>query len=144
MTTFTRKFSVHLITLVSTSDNILIFQVTSLFYISIKVEYYRSNKIAQCFACQRFDHLSVYCGFAFRCVKCSGPHLAKNCTKPQEVDPKYLNCIYNSIYMANYTKCPTLLKEKEFHRPKRRPKTPLKFRLSKNVQDSLPHIRPES
>jgi hypothetical protein len=112
-----RKYRIHLITLTSSPSSKQIFNETSLFFISIQVESYRSNKPAQCYACQRFGHSSRHCGYAPRCVKCAGPHLARDCAKTQEEDPKCVNC--DGTHTANYTKCPALLKEKETRRPTR-------------------------
>lgn len=112
-----KKFPIHLITLSSSPSNKLIFNESSLFYIQIKVESYRSSKPAQCYSCQRFGHSSLHCGYAPRCVKCSGPHLAKDCPKPRDEDPKCTNCSGN--HTANYGKCPALVAEIQSRRPTR-------------------------
>lgn len=46
-----KKFSIHMITLVSSPNNKQIFNERLLFYISIKVKSYRSKNPNQCFAC---------------------------------------------------------------------------------------------
>lgn len=84
---------------------------------SVKVESYRSNSPAQCFSCQRFGHSSLHCGYAPRCVKCAGPHQAKECTKTKEMAPKCVNC--EGDHTANYSKCPALIREKISRRPDR-------------------------
>lgn len=110
-----KKFLIHLVTLPSTPTSKLIFNELSLFYIQIKVESYRSNKPVQCFSCQRFEHSSLYCGFAPRCVKYAGPHLAKDCVKTLDTDPKCTDC--DGIHTANYTKCSALIAEKPARKP---------------------------
>jgi hypothetical protein len=112
-----RKFQIHLITLTLNPFSKQIFNETSLFYTRILVESYRSNKPAQCYSCQRFGHSSFYCGYAPRCVKCSGTHLAKDCSKPLETDPKCANC--EGSHTANYSKCPSFLEVIEAKRPKK-------------------------
>ena len=112
-----RKFPIYLVSLVLSPSNKRIFDETSLLYMSIKVESYRSNSPAQCFSCQRFGHSSLHCGYAPRCVKCAGPHLAKECSKTKEAAPKCVNC--EGDHTANYSKCPALLLEKNSRRPVR-------------------------
>lgn len=106
-TNFIRKFPIYMITLAFNQQNIQIFNESKLFYISIKVEPFQSNKPAQFFACQRFGHSSNYCGYTPRCGKCSGPHLAKNCSKSRKVNPKCANC--NVSQMSNFSKRPAFL-----------------------------------
>jgi Associated with zinc fingers len=129
----TKKFPIHLISLSSTPENKQIFNETSLFFIQIKIESYRSNKPAQCFSCQRFGHSSLHCGYTPRCVKCTGSHLAKDCSKPRDEDPKCVNC--DGSHPANYTKCPALIAEKERRLPLR-PNTVFK-NSSKDFPQSL-------
>lgn len=33
-----------------------------------------------------YEHFSLYFVYSSRCVKCAGPHLAKNCAQPKDVD----------------------------------------------------------
>lgn len=49
------------------------------------------------------------------CVKCSDPHLAKDCTKPHEVATECANC--NDDHIANYGKYPSILQEIENRYP---------------------------
>lgn len=84
---------------------------TSMLFMSVKVESYQSNSPAQCFACHRFGHFSLHCGYAPRCVKCTGPHLAKDCSKAKETDSKCTNC--------EGVQCPALLREKTIRQPNR-------------------------
>lgn len=99
------------ITLTLSSTNIKIFNEHSFLYISIKVETYRSNKPAQCFSCQRFRHFSLYCGYAPRCVNCASPHMANDCPKTRDEDPKGVN--FEGSRIANYTKCLALINQNQ-------------------------------
>ena len=137
-----RKYSIHMVTLPSNPDNKRIFNEKFICCVSVTVESYRSNKPAQCFACQRFGHSSMHCGFAPRCVKCAGPHLAKDCVKPKETDPKCANC--NGIHTANYTKCPTIIEEKENRRPKRPNTSPPQNSFAPNLPSATPTSQVES
>lgn len=111
----TKKLPIHMVSLISNPTNKLIFRETTMLFMSIKIESYRSNTPAQCFACQRFGHSSLHCGYSPRCVKCAGPHLAKDCLKTKEEEPKCINCEGN--HTANYSKCPALIQEKASRRP---------------------------
>jgi Associated with zinc fingers len=113
----TRKFPIHLIILDSNPSNKEIFNLTDLFYIAIKVESFASKNPAQCYSCQRFGHSSLHCGYPPRCVKCSGGHLAKDCSKNIEEPPTCANC--NGSHTANFKNCPSLQQEKEARRPNR-------------------------
>jgi hypothetical protein len=61
-----------------------IFKLTTLYNIIIKVEVYKSkNGLTQCFSCQHFGHISVYCKQPPRCLwgeggYCNCKHLEKN------------------------------------------------------------------
>lgn len=54
-----------------------IFKLDNLFYLQVKIETFKKSSLAQYFACQRFLHCSINCGFSPRCVKYSGKHMAK-------------------------------------------------------------------
>lgn len=79
-----RQFPIHQVTLKNHPTNKLIYNLDNLFYMSIKIESYRSTNPAQCFACQWFGHSSLHCGYLPRCVKFSGLHLANDCKKTLE------------------------------------------------------------
>lgn len=99
-----KKFSIHMITLVSSPNNKQIFNERLLFYISIKVKSYRSKNPNQCFACQRFGHSRNYYGLL-------------DSTKSRVENSKYVNC--DDIHTDNYTKCPVLIEERDNRHPKR-------------------------
>jgi len=81
-----------------------IYEISSMFYVSIKVESYVKSGPSQCFLCQRFGHGSSNCHQPLRCVKCSGKHNAKDCPKKPEDAPTCCNCGGN--HTANYRGCP--------------------------------------
>jgi hypothetical protein len=110
-----KKMPIHMVTLPSNHINKSIFNLHSLFYMTVKVESYKSDNPAQCYACQRFGHSSLHCNQAPRCVKCAGPHQAKDCTKKMEEDPTCANC--KGVHTANFKRCPTLLQLKADKRP---------------------------
>lgn len=84
---------------------------------SIKIESYHSNTPTQCFACQRFGHSSLHYSFTSMCIKCAGSHLAKNCFKPRESEPKWINCEVNHTF--NYFKWSVIIQQKDNRRPSR-------------------------
>lgn len=100
------KFPIHMILLCLLSSHLL----------NSFSESFKTNKPAQCFLYQRFEHSNFCCGYPLRCVKISGSHLAKYCQKPRKADPKYSNCDGN--HTANFTRCSSLLLEEN-------PDTPL-------------------
>lgn len=105
-----RKLPLHMITLNNSPVSKAIFNLHSIFYISVKIEPYRSTNPAQCHKCQRFGHSSSYCGYTPRCVKCAGEHLTNECAKLKEEIPKCINCL--GPHAASYKHCPEFLKSK--------------------------------
>lgn len=102
-----RKLPMFMVILPNSPDSKKIFDLQTMFYITIKVEPYKNTNPAQCFSCQRFGHSSLHCGHPPRCVKCAEEHSAKDCNKTPTQDPKCSNCHGN--HTANFKKCPTLL-----------------------------------
>ena len=115
-----QKLPIHMVVLKNTPENKGIFNLRSLFYMSIKIERYKSNTPAQCYNCQQFGHSSLHCGASPRCVKCAGNHKAKDCTKSPEEKPKCTNC--EGGHTENYKNCPAIAQETEKRRPLK-PKT---------------------
>ncbi|GFX50039.1 nucleic-acid-binding protein from transposon X-element [Trichonephila clavipes] len=63
------------------ADAAKIYDFTELFGTRIEVKPFdRGNKINQCWRCQGWFHSSEVCHLPPRCVKCAGPHAAKDCT----------------------------------------------------------------
>ncbi|GFY13451.1 uncharacterized protein TNCV_1803221 [Trichonephila clavipes] len=61
-----------------------IFQFTEMFDTQISFERYdnsRNKKPNQCWTCQGFFHSSEVCHLPIKCLKCAGPHEAKNSTR---------------------------------------------------------------
>ncbi|GFW61233.1 nucleic-acid-binding protein from transposon X-element, partial [Trichonephila clavipes] len=70
-----------------------IFDFTELFGTRIKVKPFdRGKKINPCWRCQGWFHSSEVCHLPPRCVRCAGPHLAKDCTLSFDEPMKCTNC----------------------------------------------------
>ncbi|CAI6364784.1 unnamed protein product [Macrosiphum euphorbiae] len=102
-----RPLPMCLVILAKTTQSTTIYEITSMFYLSVRVESFKKSGPAQCFLCQRFGQGSKNCGQAPRCVKCSGNHLAKECTKPKQDSPSCCNC--GGSHTANFLGCPYYL-----------------------------------
>jgi len=102
-----RPLPMCLIILPKNPQSSSIYEITSMFYLSARVESFKKSGPAQCFLCQRFGHGSKNCGHAPRCVKCSGNHLAKECVKPKQDPPSCCNC--GGSHTANFRGCPYYL-----------------------------------
>lgn len=111
-----KKMPIHIIILLLNLINKDIFNIHSLFYMSVKAKSYRSDNRAQSYACQRFEYSSLHCNQCPRCVKCVRPHQAKDCLKILEVQA-CANC--KEVNTANYKKCPKLLQIKAERQPNR-------------------------
>ncbi|GFX78130.1 RNA-directed DNA polymerase from mobile element jockey [Trichonephila clavipes] len=67
--------------LVNDAKTDTIFQFTEMFGTQISFERYdnsRNKKPNQCWRCQCFFHSSEVCHLPIKCLKCAGPHEAKN------------------------------------------------------------------
>jgi len=102
-----RKLPMFMVTLPNNPSSKLIFDLPALFYITIRVEPYRSSGPAQCFACQGFGHSSNHCNHTPKCVKCGNNHETKTCSKTADQPPKCCNC--GGPHTANYRKCPAYI-----------------------------------
>ncbi|GFY31941.1 nucleic-acid-binding protein from transposon X-element [Trichonephila clavipes] len=82
-----------------------IYDFTELFGTRIEVKPFdRGNKVNQCWRCQGWFHSSEVCHLPPRCVKCAGPHAAKDCTLEFEAPMKCANC--SGAHAANWSRCP--------------------------------------
>ncbi|GFT59730.1 nucleic-acid-binding protein from transposon X-element [Trichonephila clavipes] len=82
-----------------------IFNFTELFGTRIEVKPFdRGNKINQCWRCQGWFHSSEVCHLPPRCVRCAGPHLAKDCTRAFDEPLRCANC--SGEHAANWSRCP--------------------------------------
>ncbi|GFU47415.1 nucleic-acid-binding protein from transposon X-element [Trichonephila clavipes] len=107
-----------LITLPRNLDNLKIFDLKTLGYLSIRVEGYDGRGVTQCYTCNKFNHTSENCHLNPRCLKCGENHITRDCPLKQKLETAY--CINCNIYghMANYRGCPSFPKP-----PKEPPKT---------------------
>ena len=78
---------------------------------------YDSYDVPICYHCCGFNHFANNCPHKEKpaiCRKCSGPHVAKNCSSDSL---KCVNCVRiksrDTSHIANSSDCPQLLKEKE-------------------------------
>ncbi|GFU22823.1 nucleic-acid-binding protein from transposon X-element [Trichonephila clavipes] len=105
-----RPLPIFLITLPRNLDNLKIFDLKTLNYLSIRVEGYDGRGVTQCYTCNNFNHSSENCHLKPRCLKCGENHLTRDCPIKQKLETPY--CINCNIYghMANYRGCPSFPK----------------------------------
>ncbi|GFU30832.1 nucleic-acid-binding protein from transposon X-element [Trichonephila clavipes] len=113
-----RTLPIFLITLPRNLDNLKIFDLKTLGYLSVRVEGYDGRGVTQCYTCNKFNHTSENCHLNPRCLKCGENHITRDCPLKQKLETAY--CINCNIYghMANYRGCPSFPKP-----PKEPPKT---------------------
>ncbi|GFT92223.1 nucleic-acid-binding protein from transposon X-element [Trichonephila clavipes] len=101
---------IFLITLPRNLDNLKIFDLKTLGYLSIRVEGYDGRCVTQCYTCNKFNHTSENCHLNPRCLKCGENHITRDCPIKQKLETAY--CINCNIYghMANYRGCPSFPK----------------------------------
>ncbi|GFY17288.1 nucleic-acid-binding protein from transposon X-element [Trichonephila clavipes] len=105
-----RTLPIFLITLPRNLDNLKIFDLKTLSYLSIRVEGYDGKGVTQCYTCNNFNHSSENCHLNPRCLKCGENHITRDCPKKQKLETAY--CINCQIYghMAKYKGYPSFLK----------------------------------
>ncbi|GFW52963.1 probable RNA-directed DNA polymerase from transposon X-element [Trichonephila clavipes] len=105
-----RALPIFLITLPRNLDNLKIFDLKTLSYLSIRVEGYNGKGVTQCYTCNNFNHTSENCFLNPRCLKCGENHITRDCPIKQRLETAY--CINCHIYghMANYKGCPSFPK----------------------------------
>ncbi|GFY08585.1 nucleic-acid-binding protein from transposon X-element [Trichonephila clavipes] len=87
------------------AEALKIYDFTELFGTWIEVKpFERGNKVNQCWRCQGWFHSSEVCHLPPRCVKCAGPHSAKDCTLDFNDTMKCANCL--GAHAANWSRCP--------------------------------------
>lgn len=70
----------------------------------VEIQPFKSSKlISQCKNCQAYGHTQKFCARQARCVKCTGKHHTKECTKSKDVKPKCVHC--GQEHPANYRGC---------------------------------------
>jgi hypothetical protein len=90
-----RNLPLFLITLPRSDKSLKIFKLTSLSYIKIKVETYKSQAtLKQCHNCQQFGHVWANCMQPPHCLWCRGGHLHRECPEKGKEDstPACCNC----------------------------------------------------
>ncbi|GFX59306.1 nucleic-acid-binding protein from transposon X-element [Trichonephila clavipes] len=122
-----------------------IFNFTELFGTRIEVKPFdRGNKINQCWRCQGWFHSSEVCHLPPRCVRCAGPHLAKDCTRAFDEPLRCANC--SGEHAANWSRCPKHPKNAQKKNPNRNnknkngPKPKINLNQKKVPQDPRPDI----
>ncbi|GFX28424.1 nucleic-acid-binding protein from transposon X-element [Trichonephila clavipes] len=105
-----RTLPIFLITLLRNLDNLKIFDLKTLGYLSVRVEGYDGRGVTQCYTCNKFNHTSENCHLNPRCLKCGENHITRDCPLKQKLETAY--CINCNIYghMANYRGCPSFPK----------------------------------
>ncbi|GBN80876.1 Nucleic-acid-binding protein from transposon X-element, partial [Araneus ventricosus] len=87
-----------------------IYSYTEILGTKISVESYRGRKgPSQCWRCQGFFHSSAGCCLPQKCVKCAGPHTAKEC--PFAFDDKLTCSNCAGDHAANWRQCPKFPKQ---------------------------------
>jgi hypothetical protein len=88
------------------SDFAELYKLDYLLHSVVKVEDVRRRfSTVQCTRCQSYNHSKSYCGHPPRCVKCAGPHLSSECTRPRDAVPTCALC--SKPHTANYRGCDT-------------------------------------
>ncbi|GFY31956.1 nucleic-acid-binding protein from transposon X-element [Trichonephila clavipes] len=121
-----------------------IYDFTELFGTRIEVKPFdRGNKVNQCWRCQGWFHSSEVCHLPPRCVKCAGPHAAKDCTLEFEAPMKCANC--SGAHAANWSRCPkhpNNSKRKNQNKNKNGPKPNNNLDKKNNVNNKQPAQAP--
>ena len=84
----------------------------------VKWESVKSVGMRQCFRCQRFGHVAMYCSFVARCVKCLIEHEVGKCELGPKSETSIAPCVNCKApgHPANFRGCPKraeYLKRKE-------------------------------
>ncbi|GFT14933.1 nucleic-acid-binding protein from transposon X-element [Trichonephila clavipes] len=74
-----RTLPTYLITLPRNLDNLKIFDLKTLSYLSIRVEGFNGKGVTQSYTCNNFNHSSENCHLNPRCLKCGENHLTREC-----------------------------------------------------------------
>lgn len=81
-----------------------VYNIRSILGCKVDIQPVKTTKlIPQCKKCQAYGHTQKYCSKEPRCVKCTGKHLTRDCTKPAEAKPKCVHC--GEPHPANYRGC---------------------------------------
>ncbi|GFW69738.1 nucleic-acid-binding protein from transposon X-element [Trichonephila clavipes] len=84
---------VFLVTLPRSIENLKIFHLKTLSYLSIRVEGYNGKGVTQCYTCNHFHHNSENCHLNPRCLKCGEGHITRECPITERLETAYcINC----------------------------------------------------
>lgn len=72
-----------------------------------RCEIYKSNRLTQCFNCQRFGHSSLHCGFTPKYLKCVVSYKVNEYPKTPEEEPEGTN--YEGSHTEKFKKFPTII-----------------------------------
>ncbi|GFX46359.1 nucleic-acid-binding protein from transposon X-element [Trichonephila clavipes] len=81
-----RALRIFLITLPRNLDNLKIFDLKTLSYLSIRVEGYDGKGVTRCYTCNNFNHSSENCYLNPRCLKCGENHITRDCPIKQKLE----------------------------------------------------------
>lgn len=98
-----KMFSVFLISLSNRTLAKVIYQLTGIFYVSVKIESFIQGFGLEILCLSAIRLLFLWCIHLSQCVKCGGIHLTRECAKPKEVKAKYCKC--GDKHIANYRSC---------------------------------------
>lgn len=95
-------------------------------------ERFKSKSVFQCHNCLRFGHVSRYCTYPYRCVKCDQSHEPGQCARPQlEPDaaedtrpPPFCNGCNQAGHVASWRGCPEAVKAEKVRTRAHAPKMP--------------------
>uniref|UniRef100_A0A2A4JZV6 Pre-C2HC domain-containing protein n=1 Tax=Heliothis virescens TaxID=7102 RepID=A0A2A4JZV6_HELVI len=91
-----------------------------------------SKLLPQCKRCQAYGHTQKYCSKEPRCVKCTGKHLTRDCTKPTDTKPKCVHC--GEAHPASYRGCVVAKELQQLKNKLTKPSPPTTSQLAKANQ----------
>lgn len=98
-----KKLNMWLVQVQADTDISELRRLNRLLHSIVTVEQIKGQGVIQCFRCQRFDHLSMNCGMALRCVKCGQAHTSKQCPLTKDDPVVCINCKENHV--ASFRGC---------------------------------------
>lgn len=125
------KLLMFTVTLPCNPESKNIFNLSTFFYVKIRVEAYRNSGPAQCYNCQGFGHSSAHCGHPPKCVKCGKNHLSNNCNKSVDQPPTCCNC--GGEHTASFKKCPSYILSSTQKKAKPTDLTPMQIPYVQNL-----------
>lgn len=110
--------NMFMLTFDNSEDINKIFKIQTVLGFKVDIQPLKANKLVpQCKRCQAYGHTQKYCAKEPRCVKCTGKHFTKDCSKRAEDKPKCIHC--GGSHPANYRGC-AIAKEIQLIRNKNR------------------------